>query len=371
MCAQLTLYSPVPHRPSSFRAPTDLLPIAQFPFLVSHHPPAFPLRSVPRQVRRPAAGPAGPAQRHQGAPVQRSVRVSRGQLREGECLYQLLARIARLGQAACALLATPLLARRCRPRAIYVTSDTIFHLPPLSPVSQDLSLLGRDARYTIIVDNSPASYIFQPENALACDSFIDDRNDSELFVLLEFLEEIRRCKDVRPVLGQWAQGLYGGPRTLSLHSDSEGEGGGAGAYHEALGFGSAGDESEGDDAAVVGGGNGEGGAGGNAHNLTTATHAAAVGTTSHSSNSIVAGMSNARIGNNNNNSGGGGDGKASYEDDHTEVHYQHQPQQQLRKLSSGQSRQAIQQQQQQQQQSGMQRQTSGADRGHNYRGQWA
>ncbi len=88
---------------------------------------------------------------------------------------------------------------------------------------KDLSLLGRDPRYTIIVDNSPASYLFQPENALvrrqsrglratcadsvshrslplplspaqACDTFIDDPADQELWVLMEFLEEIRRVK---------------------------------------------------------------------------------------------------------------------------------------------------------------------------------
>ena len=54
---------------------------------------------------------------------------------------------------------------------------------------KDLSLLGRDARTTIIVDNSPASYLFQPENALACDTFIDDAADRELFVLMDFLEQ--------------------------------------------------------------------------------------------------------------------------------------------------------------------------------------
>ena len=55
---------------------------------------------------------------------------------------------------------------------------------------KDLSLLGRDARTTIIVDNSPASYLFQPENALACDTFIDDAADRELYVLMDVLEQI-------------------------------------------------------------------------------------------------------------------------------------------------------------------------------------
>lgn len=53
---------------------------------------------------------------------------------------------------------------------------------------KDLSILGRDPGSIIIVDNSPASYLFQPENALPCESFIDDPKDTELFMLLEYLE---------------------------------------------------------------------------------------------------------------------------------------------------------------------------------------
>ena len=101
---------------------------------------------------------------------------------------------------------------------------------------KDLSLLGRDPRYTIIIDNSPASYLFQPENALACDTFIDDMNDTELYVLLEFLESVRRVKDVRTILRQWAIGNYNGVNNEELHSDSDGEGGGASMYHPHLDF---------------------------------------------------------------------------------------------------------------------------------------
>ena len=42
---------------------------------------------------------------------------------------------------------------------------------------KDLSLIGRDPRATIIVDNSPASFLFQPENAILCDTFIDNKED--------------------------------------------------------------------------------------------------------------------------------------------------------------------------------------------------
>jgi len=34
---------------------------------------------------------------------------------------------------------------------------------------KDLALMGRDLRHTIIVDNSPCSYLFHPENAIGCE----------------------------------------------------------------------------------------------------------------------------------------------------------------------------------------------------------
>ena len=38
-------------------------------------------------------------------------------------------------------------------------------------VFQDLSKLGRDLKHVLIVDNSPASYSFHPENAVSDDIF--------------------------------------------------------------------------------------------------------------------------------------------------------------------------------------------------------
>ena len=46
---------------------------------------------------------------------------------------------------------------------------------------KDLSLLGRNLKDVIILDNSPTSYFFQPENALASKSWYDDPKDRELF----------------------------------------------------------------------------------------------------------------------------------------------------------------------------------------------
>ncbi len=68
---------------------------------------------------------------------------------------------------------------------------------------KDLSLLNRDIKNTIIVDNSPASYKFHPENAIDCSSFFDDPNDTELWVIGKFLTTIRNCDDVRAFCRNW------------------------------------------------------------------------------------------------------------------------------------------------------------------------
>lgn len=79
--------------------------------------------------------------------------------------------------------------------------------------------MGRDLGQTIIVDNSPHSYMFQPENALPIGTFIDDMQDQV------------RCRgggglldaDRRVAKGQWDAGqgaggsqvAMGGPRKRS------------------------------------------------------------------------------------------------------------------------------------------------------------
>jgi len=55
---------------------------------------------------------------------------------------------------------------------------------------KDLSKLGRDLHNVVILDNSPASYIFHPENAIPCTSWFDDKDDTELLDLIPFLENI-------------------------------------------------------------------------------------------------------------------------------------------------------------------------------------
>lgn len=68
---------------------------------------------------------------------------------------------------------------------------------------KDLSLINRDLSQSIIIDNSPASYIFHPENAIDCSSFIDDPRDRELDQIGSFLAGVRDVRDVREVCSYW------------------------------------------------------------------------------------------------------------------------------------------------------------------------
>ncbi|XP_071346568.1 CTD small phosphatase-like protein isoform X2 [Trachinotus anak] len=65
---------------------------------------------------------------------------------------------------------------------------------------KDLSRLGRELNNVIIVDNSPASYIFHPENAVPVQSWFDDMNDTELLDLLPFFEGLSKEEEVYGVL---------------------------------------------------------------------------------------------------------------------------------------------------------------------------
>uniref|UniRef100_A0A8C6LFS0 Mitochondrial import inner membrane translocase subunit TIM50 n=1 Tax=Nothobranchius furzeri TaxID=105023 RepID=A0A8C6LFS0_NOTFU len=65
---------------------------------------------------------------------------------------------------------------------------------------KDLSRLGRELNNVIIVDNSPASYIFHPENAVPVQSWFDDINDTELLELLPFFEGLSKEDEVYGVL---------------------------------------------------------------------------------------------------------------------------------------------------------------------------
>jgi RNA polymerase II subunit A small phosphatase-like protein len=65
---------------------------------------------------------------------------------------------------------------------------------------KDLTHLGRNMDYSIIVDNSPFSYMFQPERAVAISSWFQDPDDTELVKLLPELKRIAgvKCQDIVP-----------------------------------------------------------------------------------------------------------------------------------------------------------------------------
>ncbi|KDR75432.1 hypothetical protein GALMADRAFT_227080 [Galerina marginata CBS 339.88] len=65
---------------------------------------------------------------------------------------------------------------------------------------KDLSQLGRPIADTIILDNSPASYIFHPNNAVPVSSWFNDPHDTELTDLVPFLADLSTVEDVRGIL---------------------------------------------------------------------------------------------------------------------------------------------------------------------------
>jgi len=65
---------------------------------------------------------------------------------------------------------------------------------------KDLSQLGRPIADTIILDNSPASYIFHPTNAVPVSSWFNDPHDAELTDLIPFLADMTSVSDVRAIL---------------------------------------------------------------------------------------------------------------------------------------------------------------------------
>ncbi|KAK9468599.1 HAD-like domain-containing protein [Lipomyces arxii] len=67
---------------------------------------------------------------------------------------------------------------------------------------KDLSQLGRPLEDIIILDNSPASYIFHPQHAVPISSWFSDVHDNELLDLVPFLEDLgsKGVRDVSLVL---------------------------------------------------------------------------------------------------------------------------------------------------------------------------
>lgn len=69
---------------------------------------------------------------------------------------------------------------------------------------QNISLLGRDLRKCIIIDNNPQCYQLHPEHAVPISSWFEDHLDVELLTIIPLLRDLARddVEDVRDVLCQ-------------------------------------------------------------------------------------------------------------------------------------------------------------------------
>lgn len=65
---------------------------------------------------------------------------------------------------------------------------------------KDLTHLGRTLESSIIVDNSPMSYLFQPDNAIPITSWFSNKSDRELYDLLPYLDKLAAVDDVVTVI---------------------------------------------------------------------------------------------------------------------------------------------------------------------------
>mmetsp|Transcript_40929 Transcript_40929/g.41801 ORF Transcript_40929/g.41801 Transcript_40929/m.41801 type:complete len:328 (+) Transcript_40929:240-1223(+) len=86
---------------------------------------------------------------------------------------------------------------------------------------KDLSMLSRELSSTIIVDNSPISYCFHPENAIGCSSYIDDKTDKEMWQIADFLEAIKNCDDVREHCRHWREWCKKHSNSANNHNNSK------------------------------------------------------------------------------------------------------------------------------------------------------
>jgi len=67
---------------------------------------------------------------------------------------------------------------------------------------KDLTVLGRDLKQAVLVDNSPHAFGYQYDNGIPIESWFDDPHDTELLKLRDFLTEdlISSGDDVRPTV---------------------------------------------------------------------------------------------------------------------------------------------------------------------------
>lgn len=89
---------------------------------------------------------------------------------------------------------------------------------------KDLTHLGRPLEHVLIVDNSPFSYLFQPQNAVPCASWFHDTTDLQLYEMLPFLDRVADAPNATLVIAdakrEGRYSFFGAPTPLqpALHS---------------------------------------------------------------------------------------------------------------------------------------------------------
>lgn len=69
-----------------------------------------------------------------------------------------------------------------------------------------MSKIGRSLSQTIIIDNSPISYLFHSDIAIAISTWTSNPSDNELTALAPFLLSLTHSDDVKPQLKKWNSG---------------------------------------------------------------------------------------------------------------------------------------------------------------------
>ena len=65
---------------------------------------------------------------------------------------------------------------------------------------KDMAQIGRNMKDAIIIDNSPTSYMLQPECGMPIISWYDDMNDRALFDYIPMLIEMSKINDMREAI---------------------------------------------------------------------------------------------------------------------------------------------------------------------------
>jgi len=78
---------------------------------------------------------------------------------------------------------------------------------------KDMGRMGRDIDTITIIDNSPHSFLFNPENAIPCESWFSDKKDRELLELIPKLEQLAD-PDVKDIKAKLAELGFSGHNAL-------------------------------------------------------------------------------------------------------------------------------------------------------------